>query len=178
MLFVDLGAMTDEQDLVSAVLSDDGTFPNNSLPVLVYKNAVRPGASDPAVAFEEAFESNGWTGSWRNGIYDYHHYHSTAHEVLGIARGSVKVHLGGPMGKMFELAVGDVVVIPAGVSHKNGGSSKDLLVVGAYPGGTSADMRYGRHGERPEADKNIAAVPLPTMDPVSGAGGPLLRRWT
>lgn len=164
-------------NILVETLPDDGTFPNSTLPVVIYTGAIQHVGRDPAVVFEKTFKSNGWTGSWRNGIYDYHHYHSTAHEVLGVARGRVKVHLGGPHGKVFDLAAGDVVVIPAGVSHKNIGSSDDLLVIGAYPRGTSADMQYGRKGERLQADENIAAVPLPDTDPISGAEEPLLRCW-
>jgi uncharacterized protein YjlB len=36
---------------------------------------------------EELFRQNGWRASWRDGIYDYVHYHSRIHEVLGVARG-------------------------------------------------------------------------------------------
>ena len=87
--------------------------------------------------------------AWRNGIYAHHHYHSTAHEVLGIVAGSVRVRLGGESGKTVELRAGDVVVIPAGVAHKSEGASPDLLVVGAYPGGKSPDMcRPGSAGAR------------------------------
>lgn len=164
-------------EVQSAVLPDDGIFPNNSLPVVIVKQAVEPKGKDPASAFEETFEANGWSGTWRNGIYDYHHYHATAHEVLGIARGSVTVHLGGPNGKMFELQAGDVVILPAGVSHKNIGQRNELLVVGAYPKGQEADMNYGRPGERPKADENIARVPLPDADPLFGKGGPLSAHW-
>ena len=158
-------------------LAADEVFPNNVVPALIYRRVITSVEDDPAAAFEELFESNGWTDAWRNGIYDYHHYHSTAHEVLGIARGNVKVHLGGPRGRVFELSAGDVVVIPAGVSHKNVGSSSDLLVVGAYPKGTSPDMCYGKEGERPRADANIAAVPLPASDPVVGKNGGLVQEW-
>jgi len=57
------------------------------------------------------FEGNGWGGAWRNGIYVHHHHHSAAHELLGIAAGSVRVRLGGAGGKTVELGGGDVVVI-------------------------------------------------------------------
>lgn len=165
------------EEVQSAVLPDDGAFPNNALPILLYKQAIEPPGSDPAAAFERTFEANGWGGAWRNGIYDYHHYHSTAHEVLGIARGRVTVHLGGPNGKVFDLEAGDVAVLPAGVSHKNLDASDDLLVVGAYPAGQEPDMNYGRPGERPRADEKIARVPPPEADPVFGRDGPLIVRW-
>ena len=42
---------------------------------------------DPAAVIEDLFGANGWRGTWRDGIYDYAHYHSRIHEVLGIARG-------------------------------------------------------------------------------------------
>lgn len=72
---------------------------------------------------------------------------------------------------------GDVVVIPAGVAHKNLGASPGFALVGAYPAGQLWDMMYGKPGERPRADENIARVPLPEADPVYGAGGPLLAHW-
>src|ERR1700751_4492088 len=119
--------------------TDDGRVPNNpSLPLIVYRGAVRTDAGSAAVC-EALFAANGWSGGWRNGIYSHHHYHSTAHEVLGIAAGSVRVRLGGERGKLLELGAGDVVVIPARVAHKNEGASPDLIVVGAYPGGKSPD---------------------------------------
>ena len=155
--------------------ASDG-FPNSRLPALVYRSALRDD-SDLAAAFETLFERNGWSGSWRNGLYRQHHYHSTAHEVLGVYRGNVKVRLGGPSGSLIELSAGDVAVTPAGVAHKNEAQSSDFAVVGAYPNGTSADMQYGKPTERPRADRNIAAVPTPTSDPLAGAGGPLPRLW-
>lgn len=162
----------------STQLSDDGTFPNNaSLPVLVYRGAFVLQGEDPAAAIESVFRRNGWSGFWRNGIYSYHHYHSTAHEVLGVARGAAHVQLGGDGGSVVELAAGDCVVLPAGVAHKNLGADADFLVVGAYPEGQDWDMNYGRPDERPQADQNIERTPLPDSDPVFGADGPLVTRW-
>src|SRR5918911_97755 len=118
------------------LFADDGRIPNNPrLPLLIYCGALEPDPSEPAATFETAFARNNWRGAWRNGIYDFHHYHSTSHEVLGIARGSVQVRLGGEAGLATRLEAGDVVVIPAGVGHKNEGSTPDLLAVGAYPDG-------------------------------------------
>lgn len=166
-------------EIISELLVDDGTFPNNErLPLMVYKSAIAVPLKDPAGAVERILKENQWGGSWRNGIYTYHHYHSTAHEVLGIYGGIVTVQLGGPNGIIVECAVGDVIIIPAGVAHKNLGSSKDFRCVGAYPSGQNWDMNYGKPGERPKADQNIAKVPLPNNDPVYGADGPLIKGWS
>jgi uncharacterized protein YjlB len=158
------------------LLPDSGAFPNSRYPALVYRAAL-PNGGDLAASFEQLFESNGWTGSWRNGLYRTHHYHSTAHEVLGVYRGNVSIRLGGPAGPLLELRAGDVAILPAGVAHKNENQSDDFAVVGAYPRGTSADLQYGKAGERPSTDGNIAKVPLPRRDPVGGVSGALLRLW-
>lgn len=160
-------------------LKDDGTFPNNErLPVLIYQRALALPKSRPAAIVENLFASNGWSGSWRNGIYDFHHYHSTAHEVLGVYGGWAKVQLGGDNGITLSLRRGDVVIIPAGVAHKNLGASSDFRVVGAYPSGTRPDMCYGRAGERPRTDERIAGISLPPLDPVYAAEGPLAVHWS
>jgi len=157
--------------------ADDGHVPNNAtLPVIVYRAALDTGPG-AAGACERLFAYNGWGAAWINGIYSHHHYHSTAHEVLGITAGSVRVRLGGENGNLVELGAGDVVVIPAGVAHKNEGASPDLTVVGAYPGGKSPDMRKPAAHDREAALRNIIRVPLPTRDPVCGQSGPLIEGW-
>jgi uncharacterized protein YjlB len=155
--------------------ADDGIIPNSALPLLVYR-AVLSGA-DLAAAAERCFAGNDWRNAWRNGIFGYHHFHSTSHEVLGLARGEAVVRFGGERGRSRTVAAGDVVVIPAGVGHKLERGSPDLLVVGAYPEGRDWDLRRGDPGERDEVMANLAAVPLPAMDPVLGASGPLLGAW-
>jgi uncharacterized protein YjlB len=152
---------------------DDGRFPNSALPVLVYRRALPP---DPA-AMERVFAAHDWSNSWRNGIFGFHHFHSTAHEVLGIAAGEVQVAFGGPSGQEVTVRAGDVVIIPAGVAHRNLGQGADLLVVGAYPGGSDYDICRGDPAEHAAAVRAIAAVPLPTNDPVLGRDGCLRRRW-
>ncbi len=157
-------------------LTRTDTFPNSSLPVLIYRGALS--APDLAATLEKRFAMNSWVGSWRNGLYRVHHYHSTAHEVLGIYSGSVQVRLGGELGTLVELEAGDVAILPAGVAHKNEAQSSDFRVVGAYPRGTSADMKYGNQDERPGADENIARVPKPSRDPMHGSDGPLITLWS
>ena len=152
---------------------DDGQIVNSSLPLLLYRGALAAEAS----AMERAFGANGWSNSWRDGIFDYHHFHSIAHEVLGIAAGEVRVMFGGPGGRIVPVAAGDVVVIPAGVGHCNMGQSADLLVVGAYPGGAEYDICRGDPADHDRAKAAVARVPIPGMDPVAGANGGVRRLW-
>ena len=167
-----------EPGVISQPLEDDGTFPNNPTnPLVIYKTAIRMDAGQGAQTIEDIFHSNNWGGSWRNGIYPFHHYHSTAHEVLGVYKGEARVQFGGEKGPILAVASGDVVIIPAGVAHKNINSSSDFRVVGAYPAGQSWDMNYGKKGERPAADRNIAGVQHPNTDPVYGSNSPLLELW-
>ena len=154
------------------VLSGDERFPNSLLPVVVYRGALPGGAA----AIEQAFAAQGWQGAWRDGIYTYDHFHSIAHEVLGIASGEVSVLFGGPSGQTVSVQVGDVVVIPAGVAHRNMGQSTDLLVVGAYPGGADCDILRGDPAQLAEAKRAIAAIPRPSSDPVPGRAC-LARLW-
>ena len=162
--------------LRAIVFDDDGTFPNSGLPLLFYEEALPRDAVTPE-AMELLFAENGWPPAWRSSIYQFHHYHSTAHETLGIARGSARLMLGGPNGQEFDARAGDVIVIPAGVAHRRLSSSADFLVVGGYPPGQHWDLLRGEEGDRPEADRNIAAVPLPETDPVGRITGPLTEKW-
>ena len=94
---------------------DDGNIPNNSLPLILYRGAIDlTGSPDPELIIEKTFAANGWGGMWRNGVYPYAHYHSMIHEVMGIARGRVKVLFGGDNGEAIGLTAGDVVILPAG----------------------------------------------------------------
>lgn len=162
---------------VCHLFADDGTIPNNPhLPFLVYAGVLAPDA-DLAGRFEAVFAANRWDRSWRNGIYPFPHFHSTAHEVLGICRGGARVRFGGDEGLVTTVAPGDVVVIPAGVGHQNLEASDDLLVVGAYPPGPLWDLCTGRPEERPRVLRSIAAVPLPPADPLYGVDGPMMQHW-
>jgi uncharacterized protein YjlB len=159
-------------------LKDDGIIPNHPhWPLIIYRGAVRLKEDfDPAAVFEEVFASNGWEDFWRDGIYDYVHYHSRIHEVLGIARGRGKVQFGGLKGRSVALKAGDVAILPAGTGHQCLSASDDLLVVGAYsPKGAYDECKTSE--ERQAALKTIPKVRRPQRDPVYGAEGPLLRLW-
>lgn len=152
-------------------LSPSVPFPNSPFPLLVYRDALPP---DPA-AVEALFARHGWTAAWRNGVFPYHHWHSSAHEVLGCTRGQARLRLGGPEGLLLDVTPGTALVIPAGVAHCNEGSSPDFQVVGATDGGRDYDIVKGAPSQRQR--ENLATVPLPSADPVRGPGGPLLRLW-
>jgi uncharacterized protein YjlB len=163
-------------ELETLTFPDDGAIPNSPLPVMVYRGALPSDAG--AAAHEALFADNGWSGAWRDGIYPFHHFHSTSHEVLGIASGTANVVLGGPQGSRLKLTAGDVVVLPAGTGHCNAGSQPGLVVVGAYPNGMRWDLRRGDPAEHDEALANIARVPLADTDPVQGRHGPLVELWS
>jgi len=150
-------------------LPANGLVPNNpSLPLIVYRTPVRLLPTyDPAAIFEALFAKNGWTDSWRNGIYDYVHYHSGTHEVLGIARGTACVQFGGSKGRKLNIKAGDVVILPAGTGHRRLRASKDLLVVGAYSDGKYDECRPTKKNYE-RALISIPKVADPKRDPVYG----------
>lgn len=165
-------------EILLYTLTDDGVFPNNArLPLIVYRQAILAPAGELAATFERLFAANHWPPAWRYGIFGYHHYHSTAHETLGIFRGHATLQFGGEHGVVLEVQAGDVVVVPAGVAHKSLRASRDFCAVGAYPSGQQWDSCTGRAGERPRTDRHIANVPLPQADPLFGAQGPLQQHW-
>jgi uncharacterized protein YjlB len=157
---------------------DDGLVPNHPRwPFILYRGAVRlPKEYDPVAVMEDLFDANGWGDSWRDGIYDYVHYHSRIHEVLGIARGVGKVRFGGDKGRVLSLNAGDIAILPAGTGHQGLYASPDFLVVGAYPptGDYDECTKVQQH-ER--ALKTIPRVSRPRKDPVYGAKGPLPKEW-
>jgi uncharacterized protein YjlB len=162
---------------LAVIFKDDGLVPNNVLPFMIYRGAIDVGKDEPEKSIEELFGANGWGDMWRNGIYDYLHYHSTVHEALGIARGKARVRFGGDRGKEFEVAPGDVAILPAGTGHQCLKASKDFSVVGAYPPGAKMEVTRPTPENHAHALKTIPQVKLPDSDPVSGQDGPLVKLW-
>ncbi|MBY8963852.1 hypothetical protein KJK34_13910 [Flavobacterium sp. D11R37] len=156
--------------------TDDGTIPNSVFPMIVYRKAF--GVSENlADEMERVFADNNWKNAWRNGVYDYHHFHSIAHEVLGVYSGSAQLRLGGEGGKTVTVEAGDVLVLPAGTGHKKISASDDFGVVGAYPGGSDYDIRTGKESERETVLQNIAKVSFPDNDPVQGNNNGITNFW-
>jgi uncharacterized protein YjlB len=152
-----------------------GMLPNSRFPLLIHRGGVPGGGVDPVL---ERFRGNGWLNNWRYpGVYDYSHFHSTTHECLGVAAGWMELELFGSGGARVRVDTGDVVVMPAGVSHAMTGASGDIVMVGGYPDGRDWDnMREDHVTEetRRAAAKRIMMLPIPSRDPVTG--GPI-REW-
>lgn len=164
-------------DIITFQLAGHDWVPNHPhLPVILYRQALCEESGEGlASAFEQAFAAHGWPPQWRDGVYDYHHYHSTAHEVLGVAAGSAVLTIGGPGGRDIAVAAGDAILLPVGTGHRAVSSSRDFLVVGAYPRGQDWDIC--REAAGPETRLRMASLPFPEGDPVLGPGGPASQWW-
>ena len=144
-------------------------IPNNPrFPVLIYHEV---DAADPEAA-RELFADHGWGGSWVDGVFDFHHFHSTSHEALAVVAGGATLELGGPQGESFEVVAGDVLVLPAGTGHRRATARAGFTVVGAYPRGQEHyDLLRGDDPAEVEAARErIAALAAPADDPVGGEG--------
>ena len=167
----------DRLEPVAIIFEDDGLVPNNPMPFLIYKRAIAVESGDPEAAIEQLFGANGWGDMWRNGIYDYAHYHATVHEALGVARGQARVRFGGAAGREIEISGGDVAILPAGTGHQCLSASADFSVVGAYPPGPKMQITRPTPENHAKALQTIPQVPLPGTDPVMGPEGPLIKLW-
>ncbi|MBO9575720.1 MAG: cupin [Sphingobium sp.] len=158
------------------ILRERDWVPNNEwLPVLVYRAVFEGEGQATPERFEQLFADHGWPPQWRDTIYDYHHYHSTTHEALGIAAGSARLMLGGPLGRTVLVKAGDALVLPVGTGHCRLEASEDFLVVGAYPSGQDWDICRDAPSE--EARGRMRDLPIPAQDPVCGREGPLIETW-
>jgi uncharacterized protein YjlB len=158
---------------------ENNFFPNNTLPLIMYKKAFLVPLQKNVAAdnIQKIFIKNKWGNSWRNGIYDFHHYHSNTHECIAVAYGNAKVIFGGPGKRSLLIKQGDVVIIPGGVGHKCLTASKDFLCIGGYPGGKEYDIKLGTKEEKAKATERIKKLSIPSRDPVFGNEGFLKVYW-
>ncbi|TCM13988.1 uncharacterized protein YjlB [Novosphingobium sp. PhB165] len=152
---------------VKLLFAANDWVPNNQrLPVLVYRAVESGSCETTARAFEKRFAQHGWPPKWRDTIFEYHHYHSTAHETLGIASGRATLVLGGPGANSIEVEAGDALLLPVGTGHCRIQASEDFLAVGAYPKGQNWDICRG--APTPAALERIRSMPAAPQNPVSG----------
>lgn len=93
---------------------------NQGHPLLIYHRCIRS-TSSPAVIEKHLEDIDAVTPQWRYTMYSTNHFHSKTHEVLCIAHGSAELMFGGdgnPSRVETTVERGDVIVIPAGVSHR------------------------------------------------------------
>ncbi len=168
--------MFDVANVVSVSVPANHGIPNNpNLAALIYPCAVAAGSSSEQIM--QLYARNRWGRSWVYGVFDFHHFHYAAHEVLTVIRGKARLQLGGADGSCHDVAEGDVIILPAGFGHKLVNSAQGFTVVGGYPRGQE-DTGYVRAGEGTATEvERVIATPLPERDPVFGTGGPLGRLW-
>jgi uncharacterized protein YjlB len=148
-----------------------GRIPNHPrFAVLLYHGV--DAAATGAAAARALFACHGWGGSWVDGVFAFHHFHSTSHEALAVVAGGATLELGGPQGQAFEVSAGDVIVLPAGTGHRRASAHAGFAVVGAYPAGQEDyDLLRGDDpAEVAAAQERIAALGPPPCDPVGGDG--------
>ncbi|KAJ2993020.1 hypothetical protein NUW58_g1975 [Xylaria curta] len=115
--------------------------------------------------------------AWRGTVYAASHFHGTSHEILAVANGKVAVcfrHEDNPGRVVCDLERGNLVIIPAGVSHR----LQEILesgfeLVGSYPKGYNWDVCYGTRAEEGKIGK-IKELTWFDRDPVYGDKGPVL----
>jgi uncharacterized protein YjlB len=165
------------KEVVHHIISPQKYFPNNKyLPLLIYRSVFNVNTLS-RTGIKNLLEQNLWGNTWVDSVYDFHHYHSNTHEALIVLAGWCDVIYGGPNGKIYKISEGDVVIHPAGVSHKKEMSSESFACLGGYPNSIDFDMRYGKKNEHPEVDFNIEKVRLPLKDPVYGQNGIIFEYW-
>ncbi len=97
--------------------------------------------------------------------------------MLCIAHGKAKLcfgHEDNPERVEPVVRKGDVIVVPAGVSHRLLEDIDGVFqMVGSYPKGSTWDMCYGKEGEEAQV-KGIESLGWFERDPIYGEKGPVL----
>ncbi|CAB9520595.1 Cupin domain [Seminavis robusta] len=151
--------------LFRVFFQDDGTFPNNpDHPVMMAKDAFRGSDQEARHLLQQA----AWTSPWKWGIFPYHHYHSTAWELLLCVQGQADILLGGDVtGTMVTIHKGDVMLIPPGVVHKQMREQGGFALLGSYPKeGCSGPVDTVTKKPNQQERQNILDCVAPTFSPI------------
>jgi uncharacterized protein YjlB len=146
---------------------------NDKYPAVLARDALG-GARDDAAA-KALLRSNGWGGAWTWRVFDFHHFHPDAFEVLAVSRGSATLMLGGPQGEKVDVEAGDAMILPPGFGHCQIEARDGFRICGAYPPGQeNYTVIRAEEGYDEATLKEIAAVEEPSTDPIWGGSGALL----
>ena len=197
------------------ILRPTRLIPNSRYPLIHYARYFSDEQSRDAAAIHELFASNGWQTQWifRYGPTQPSHYHSATHECMAVLSGSATIRFGAADTKAdpesnthgdgkeaggveLQANVGDVFLIPAGVSHKTfdpkpdstfklltpggghgiaGTNAREVLagvdlsgftMLGAYPQNSVWDSSEG--GSHVGEFEKVWSVPKPSRDPIMG----------
>lgn len=88
---------------------------------------------DLAEQFEALLAAHGIPPDGRDGVFDCHHYHLTAHEVLGVFAGAATPEPGGPDGWRVGMRPGDPLLLPGGTGHCCLYPRADLTAIRLHP---------------------------------------------
>jgi len=148
-------------------LQADGTFPNNPDHPVMMVLAAFHGTTAQAQALLTG--GNQWTSPWIWGIYPFHHYHSTAWELLLCIDGQADIQLGGPSGPELSVTKGDWMLIPPGVAHKQLRDNGHFNLLGSYPmEGCSGPVDTLKGSPTQEQVVNMQACAAPQKAPIMG----------
>lgn len=167
---------------ITRVFEDDGYVPNSRLPLVIYGQLLDltfcpKGEKQRENAMEGLIKKRGWYVDWTYSIFKREHYHPNAHEALAIVKGAAKIQCGGRRaGETFEVAIGDAIIIPAGVGHERLESSDDFTVIGMYVKGAKYETYFGTKAEYVTAKRRLPHVVLPPADPFYGSEG-IMKLW-
>ncbi len=164
----------DAADVVQIKINENNGIPNNPhLPALIYPQVLKVAVSSGDII--ALYAGNHWGKAWVYGVFDFHHFHYAAHEVLTVIAGQALLQLGGQDGPRQKVREGDVIILPAGFGHKLLEASQGFTVVGAYPEGQE-EIGFARAGDETKLSSRQAAW-VPASDPIYGADGPLRTLW-
>ncbi|KAF9889818.1 hypothetical protein FE257_006908 [Aspergillus nanangensis] len=164
-------------------LGQGNLVPNSRLPALVYRG-VLPKSLDKG-EIQALCEANRWEkrGEW--GPFWDAHFHPNTHECYAVFQGSSRLLLGGeghdpPTGGVeVDVRAGDVIVVPAGVSHRSLSAAGDYRYIGVYPEECPRWRNDWCEGKEAMSglQEEIRNVITPNHDPVYGEDGPLPVLW-
>uniref|UniRef100_A0A7S1BIQ6 Cupin type-2 domain-containing protein n=1 Tax=Corethron hystrix TaxID=216773 RepID=A0A7S1BIQ6_9STRA len=150
-------------------MKSDGTFPNNpNHPLLIFRGTSNfTGKEDEG---RRALQKAGWTAPWKWIVFPYHHYHSSAWEILMCVRGSGLLQLGGEAGPEISVEVGDIILIPPGFVHKQLSSFGGFSILGSYPSVKGKNVKIDEiRGPATQTQlENILRCESPKNEPVTG----------